>query len=109
MHRTEGDNHSNNEFTNGPPATVIDDDWLNSIQEEIAYVIEEAGLTLLTALTETNTQLKAALDILYCARATAAPATAASAGTAGQFAYDATHIYICVSTNTWVRANAATW
>ncbi len=39
----------------------------------------------------------------------AAPATATSAGTAGQIAYDATHIYVCVATNTWVRALLATF
>jgi hypothetical protein len=38
-----------------------------------------------------------------------APATATSAGIAGQVAYDATHIYVCVATNTWVRALLATF
>lgn len=38
-----------------------------------------------------------------------APATAASAGSVGQIAWDATHIYICVATNTWVRATLATF
>lgn len=38
-----------------------------------------------------------------------APATAASTGTAGQVAYDATYIYVCVATDTWVRAALATW
>lgn len=38
-------------FTNGNPnaglaPTVVDDDWMNSVQEEISYVIEAAGLTL---------------------------------------------------------------
>ena len=37
------------------------------------------------------------------------PATATSAGTAGQIAYDATHIYVCIATNSWIRASAATW
>jgi hypothetical protein len=39
----------------------------------------------------------------------AAPSTATSAGKAGQIAYDATHIYVCVATNTWVRALLATF
>lgn len=38
-----------------------------------------------------------------------APAAANSSGVAGQIAYDATHIYVCVDTNTWVRATLATW
>ena len=39
----------------------------------------------------------------------AAPATAGDAGTAGTIAFDATHIYYCVSTGVWVRAELATW
>lgn len=38
-----------------------------------------------------------------------APGTASSTGTAGQIAYDSTHIYVCVATDTWVRASLATW
>jgi hypothetical protein len=38
-----------------------------------------------------------------------APVTSSSAGSAGQIAYDATHIYVCVATNTWVRATLATF
>jgi hypothetical protein len=69
MHRTEGANYAagslGNEFTNGPPGTTITDDWLNAVQEEIAAVIEAAGLTLKTASTETSAQLKAALLVGY--------------------------------------------
>lgn len=39
----------------------------------------------------------------------AVPTTATSPGTPGQVAYDATHIYVCVATNTWVRATLATF
>jgi len=39
----------------------------------------------------------------------AVPATATAAGTAGQRAYDANYIYICVATNTWKRVAIATW
>jgi hypothetical protein len=39
----------------------------------------------------------------------AAPALATSTGKAGQIAYDATHIYVCVATNVWVRALLATF
>lgn len=38
-----------------------------------------------------------------------APISASAAGTAGQIAYDSTHIYVCVATNTWVRATLATF
>lgn len=38
-----------------------------------------------------------------------APATATSAGTPGMIAYDATHLYVCVSHNVWVRVTLATF
>lgn len=37
------------------------------------------------------------------------PANASATGTAGTWSYDSTHIYVCVATNTWVRASLATW
>lgn len=37
------------------------------------------------------------------------PSTAASAGTAGQIAWDGNYVYVCVATNTWKRANLSTW
>lgn len=39
----------------------------------------------------------------------AAPSTATSTGVAGTWAYDATHIYICIATDSWVRATTAAW
>jgi len=39
----------------------------------------------------------------------AAPATATSAGSPGQIAYDATHFYVCIASNSWVRATLASW
>jgi hypothetical protein len=62
MHRTEGANHINNLFTNGPPSTCIEQNWLNAVQEEIAYVIEQASITLLTADTDTRRQLYQAIS-----------------------------------------------
>lgn len=37
------------------------------------------------------------------------PATATSAGTAGNIRYDGNHLYICTATNTWVRTALSTW
>lgn len=39
----------------------------------------------------------------------AVPATATSAGNAGQVAYDATHFYVCVAPSVWVRVALATF
>ncbi len=64
MHRTEGANNVGHLFVDGPPGTTVEEDWLNAIQEEIAYSIEQAGITLKTAATETRQQLKTAIDTL---------------------------------------------
>lgn len=37
------------------------------------------------------------------------PPNANAGGTTGQITYDTDHVYICVATNTWKRANIATW
>lgn len=37
------------------------------------------------------------------------PASASAPGRARQFAYDASYLYICVATNTWMRVAIATW
>lgn len=67
MHKTEGVDNLVNMFTNGPPATRLEENWLNAVQKEICYVIEQAGLTLKTSATETGQQLKEALDLLLTA------------------------------------------
>ena len=58
------------------------------------------GTTLNTALDYLDTQVGPWV---------AAPSSATSTGTSGQVAYDATHLYICVATNTWVRTTLSTW
>jgi len=40
---------------------------------------------------------------------TAAPSTASDTGTAVEVRYDSGFIYVCVATDTWVRAELATW
>jgi hypothetical protein len=37
------------------------------------------------------------------------PASASATGTAGEIAWDADYIYVCVATNTWKRVAIATW
>lgn len=43
------------------------------------------------------------------AAVTSTPVTAASPGKAGQIAYDASHFYVCVAQDTWVRVVITTW
>jgi len=37
------------------------------------------------------------------------PGSASDPGTAGQIVWDEDHVYICVDTDTWKRANLASW
>lgn len=67
MHRTEGSYNVGNLFTDGPPGTTIEAAFLNALQEELAYVIEQCGITLKTEDTDTRTQLKEAIDSLVSA------------------------------------------
>lgn len=60
--------------------------------------------------TQTALDLKAnASDLAVKLEWTTVPATAASTGTAGQIAYDGSFLYVCVATDTWVRAALTTW
>jgi hypothetical protein len=53
---------------------------------------------------------RANADILDAAAIiVAVPVSATAAGKPNQIAYDATHIYVCVAVNTWVRATLATF
>lgn len=62
MHKTQGENNSANLFTDGPPGTRVEENWLNAVQTELVTVIVTgAGLTLKTAATETSDQLLAAI------------------------------------------------
>lgn len=73
------------------------------------------GPLSLTSLTQQLNQLVQAIDrqTVQIGRSfpqwVATPATAVSAGTAGQVAYDSTHFYVCIATNSWVRVALAAW
>lgn len=75
MHRIEGSNYivsgGNKLFSDGPPGTTVTDDWLNAVQEELAYLIEQSGGTLKTAATETRQQLYSAFLTLLAAGSSA--------------------------------------
>jgi hypothetical protein len=38
-----------------------------------------------------------------------APANSSSAGISGQLAFDSSHLYVCIASNTWVRASLSTF
>lgn len=72
MHRIDGYGHHNNHFRAGNPTTVpptppteVTADWLETQQEEIANVVEAAGIELDKA---DNTQLLLAINALINAK-----------------------------------------
>lgn len=65
MHRIEGQYHNNNMWTEGPPGTRITASWLNSIQEELIYLLTMAGIDPLTSATDTRDQLYQALSGIF--------------------------------------------
>lgn len=66
MHRVDTDGNVSGLFTDGDPsiaqqATVVDDDWLNDMQENVAQAIEAATITLVKG---TYTQLRDGIKAL---------------------------------------------
>jgi hypothetical protein len=59
--------------------------------------------TIYSNISTINNQLQATVQ------SNATPVSSSSVGSAGQIAYDSTHIYVCVATNTWLRANLSTF
>lgn len=48
-------------------------------------------------------------DLSYLPATSTVPASAAASGTAGLLSYDANYLYLCVSTDTWIRIASSTW
>lgn len=66
----------------------------SKVQETATQVILNKGLTA---------------DNLNLSDLGTAPASAIDTGTKGQIVIDASHIYVCTATDTWVRTAIATW
>ncbi len=72
---------------------------------KIDLKVQSAGtLTSMAAITAANVTLGARPII-----PTLTPASATATGTAGEVAWDANYVYVCVATNTWKRVAIATW
>lgn len=70
--------------------------------------LDDINSNLLSLVNNVGQVLKA-VQIAFPGQFVAKPATATSPGTPNQVAYDATHFYVCIATNTWVRATLATF
>lgn len=66
----------------------------------------------MTVITQSDIDLFPSQDLrqaLNIPEWVSAPVTASDPGFKGQKAYDATHFYVCINTDTWVRCTLATW
>lgn len=84
---------------------------LNGVQQTpgVAYTVANTSITF--AETPTSTDV---VDVRYIASGQTSglnlignnvPASSSSSGIAGQVAYNSNYVYICVATDTWIRAN----
>jgi hypothetical protein len=79
-----------------------------SATEVRAHFTAGTGITITSGtIATTITQYTDALA--KSAVVKSAPASATAAGAAGDIAYDADFIYVCIATDTWKRAPIATW
>ena len=78
-----------------------------NIKKAESRAIQQARLNASIARREAEAEATALFG--DAAGIAAVPATASSTGTAGQIAYDGSWLYVCVATNTWLRASIATW
>jgi len=69
----------------------------------------ELGHATDTTLSRAAAGVLAVEGVPVVTRVASVPATATSAGVAGQIAFNASFVYCCTATNTWVRAALATW
>jgi len=56
-----------------------------------------------------NSAVTYANGLMAASQISTVPSTASSTGVKGQIAFDTSYIYICIATNTWMRAAIATW
>jgi hypothetical protein len=56
-----------------------------------------------------STQIADGTPVIATSIASTPPSSSSSTGSAGQIAFDANYIYVCVSPDTWKRSPTATW
>jgi len=116
MHRTEGANNVSGLYSAGPPPTTITADALNSIQEELAAVIEYSGQAIQTAATDTRNQLLAAIlaliptyDAVVASQASWDAIIERTAANTYQFKDDYKSVFVKVGDYTLTLSGGDTW
>lgn len=82
---------------------------LGWFKPDVGTEVDSWGALVNAIFDAIDADLGAADTQLTLALASNAPASAGATGSAGQIAWDADYIYICVATNTWKRVAIATW
>ena len=76
-----------------------------NIRRAEARAIQQARLTASLAVRRTEQTATQTAPATWVT----APSGATDPGAAGQIAYDSGFLYVCTATDTWVRAELATW
>ena len=94
---------------------------INASGDDLLIIVDQPGtanastnkitVSNLMANVNTNTVFKQVVtaNTLYFSNTTNAPANSTATGTKGEFRVTNTHIYLCISGNTWVRAALSSW
>lgn len=80
----------------------------NSISVIVAISLADDGSLLVGTTTKGASKLVVNDDSIQVNTAKT-PASASDTGTAGQIAWDADYVYVCVAADTWKRAAISTW
>lgn len=111
MHRTDAPDNASNLFTDGnplvpTPATVIDDDWLNAVQEELCNAVVINGDALVKG---TNTQLRKLLGAMIAGMPPGGRLTADSSNPVGDASSVGTIYYMAYRHNRIQVFNGLIW
>jgi hypothetical protein len=98
------------------PVTAVAD----AMRVEVASTADKKDVDQAITLAALKAGLQALTDTLYLPLTggaltgdlqvpTKTPAAANAAGVTGTITWDASYLYVCINTNTWVRVAIATW
>jgi hypothetical protein len=70
---------------------------------------DKTGDQLRTAFTKINDNFTEVYGYPLSTISSGTPASSTATGTKGEVKYDASYVYICVATNSWIRITRAVW
>ena len=70
---------------------------------------DKTGDQLRTAFTKTNDNFTEVYAYPLNSISSGTPASSTATGTKGEVKYDASYVYICIATNSWIRAVREAW